>query len=73
MNWSVGWSGCVWLGFWIDRSALVGDLSNVTIVVVSCVLDVLDSTIGKSNGVRSLSGSSTIGGLLSVEVRLKYD
>ena len=51
MNWSVGWSGCVWLGFWIDRSALVGDLSNVTIVVVSCVLDVLDSTIRKSNGV----------------------
>ena len=66
----VGRGGSVGLGLGVDSGALVGDISHVSVVSVGGVLHVLDSAIGKSNGVRSLDIAGTIGSLLSVEVGL---
>ena len=66
----VSWGGSVWLGLWVDSGSLIGDISDISVISVGGVFHVLDSAIGKSNGVRSLSGSSTIRSLLSVEVSL---
>ena len=50
--------------------AVVGDISNVSIVTIDVVVDVLDSAIRKSHGVSTLDIAGTIGSLLSVEVSL---
>ena len=50
--------------------AFVGDISDVSVISVGAVLHVLDSAIGKSDGVRSLDIAGTIGSLLGVEVGL---
>ena len=52
----------------VDSSAIVGDLGNVAIGIVSVVVDVLDPAVGKSNGVRTLTLAGAIVGLSSVEV-----
>ena len=64
-----GGSGLVGLGFvlGVDSLAFVFDISDVTVVVVSGVGDGLDTTIGKSNLVRS-GDSLAVGGFLGVEV-----
>ena len=48
--------------------SVVGDLSNVAVVVVDVVVDVLDPAVGKSNGVRALTLAGAVIGLSSVEV-----
>ena len=50
--------------------AVVGDISNVSIVTIDVVVDVLDSAIRKSHGVRSLGVTSTVRRLGSIEVSL---
>ena len=50
--------------------AVVGDISNVSIVTIDMVVDVLDSAIRKSHGVRSLGVTSTVRRLGSIEVSL---
>ena len=48
--WSICWCWrMVWFFFWVMWSSLICDLSNISIVVVSSVLDMLDSTIRKLN------------------------
>jgi len=70
-SWGISWGSLVWgWGLWVDSGSLIGDISNISIISVGGVGHSLDSAIGKSNSVRSLSGSSTIRGLLSVEVGL---
>ena len=61
--------GVVGLGFvlGVDGGTFVFDISDVTVVVVSGVGDGLDTTIGKSNLVRS-GDSLAVGGFLGVEV-----
>ena len=54
----------------VDSGALVGDISDVSVISVGGVLHVLDSAIGKSDGVSTLDVAGTIGSLLSVEVGL---
>ena len=54
----------------VDSGALVGDISDVSVISVGGVLHVLDSAIGKSDGVSTLDVAGTIGSLLSVEVSL---
>merc|ERR1712209_101489 len=66
----VGGGGGVRLGLRVDSGALVGDISDVSVISVGGVLHVLDSAIGKSHGVRSLDIAGSIGGLLGVEVGL---
>ena len=66
----VGWSWLVRDSLGVDSGALIGDISDISIITIGGVGHGLDSAIGKSNGVRSLSISGTIGGFLGVEVGL---
>jgi len=52
----------------VSSGAVVGDLSNVAIVVVDMVVHMLDPAVGKSHGVRSLGLTGAVAGLSSVEV-----
>jgi len=54
----------------VDSSSLVGHIGNIAVISVGGVGDVLDSAIGKSNGVRSGNIAGTIGLLLALEVGL---
>ena len=68
----VGWSrgGGIGLGLGVDSSSLVCDIGDISIIAVGRVLDMLDTSIGKSNRVRAGNVGGTIGLLLSVEVGL---
>merc|ERR1719418_454485 len=63
----IGGGGLVGLGLGVDSGALIGD---ITVIAVAGVLHVLDSAVGKSNGVGSGHVAVTIGLLLGVEVGL---
>merc|ERR1719384_1589024 len=52
----------------VDRGSLIGDISNIAIVVVRGVLDSLDTAIRESNRVRSLYISCSISSLSGIEV-----
>ena len=52
----------------VHGGAVVGDLSDVSGVVVGVVVDVLDPAVGKGNRVRALTGACAIVGLSGVEV-----
>merc|ERR550532_2651977 len=65
-----GLGGDVGLGLGVDGSALVGDLSDVAVDVVSSVLHGLDPAIGKGDLVRSRDDTVGIASLSSVEVGL---
>merc|ERR1711913_218748 len=59
------------LGLWgVDRGALIGHLSNKSIVVISSVGGGLDSAIRKSNGERASNLALSILGLGLLEVSL---
>merc|ERR1719414_2231263 len=60
-NWS--WS--------ILSLSIISDISNITIIVIGVIVDMLDSAIRKSNRVGSLISTSTIRRLSSLEVRLR--
>jgi len=62
-----------WLVSWllrVDSGSLVGHISHIAVIPVGGVLHVLDSAVGKSNGVRSGNVAGTIGLLLALEVGL---
>jgi len=63
-GWLVGWL----LG--VDSGSLVSHIGNIAVIAVGSVLDVLDSAVGKSHGVRSGDIAGTIGLLLALEVGL---
>ena len=65
-----GWGRGIRLGLWVLGSSLVCDIGDISIIAVGRVLDMLDTSIGKSNGVRAGNVGGTIGLLLSVEVGL---
>jgi len=70
-SWGISWGSLVWgWGLWVDSGSLIGDISDISIISVGRVLDVLDSAIRKSNRVRSGNVGSTIGLFLSVEASL---
>jgi len=54
----------------VDSGSLVGHISDIAVIAVGRVGNLLDSAVRKGNGVRSLDIAGTIGGLLSVEVGL---
>merc|ERR1712106_923775 len=60
----VGW------GIRVGSDPLIGDISDISIVVVGGVLDVLGTAIGKSNIIRSRDNTGSISSLSSVEVSL---
>jgi len=61
---------CIRLGLRVDWDTLVGNISNITVVVVSGVLDILGTAIRKSNSVRSRNNTISIRGFSSVESSL---
>ena len=65
-----GGRGSIGLGLGVLGSSLVCDIGDISIIAVGRVLDMLDTSIGKSNRVRSGDVAGTIGLLLSVEVGL---
>merc|ERR1719449_138030 len=67
---SGSWSWGIRLGLRVDSGSIVGHISNIAVIAVGDVLDVLDSAVGKSHGVSTLDIAGTIGGLLSIEVGL---
>ena len=62
--------GSIGLGLGVLSSSLVCDIGDISIIAVGRVLDMLDTSIGKSNRVRAGDVGGTIGLLLSVEVGL---
>jgi len=54
----------------VRSCALVGHISDESIVAVGGVGDLLDPAVGESHSVGSLDIAGTIGGFLSIEVRL---
>merc|ERR1719436_599428 len=77
-SWLVGGSrgrlvGRGWFVSWllgVDSGSLVGHLSNIAVISVGSVSDLLDPAVGESHGVGTLDIAGTIGGLLSIEVGL---
>merc|ERR1712012_354916 len=65
-----GGRGVVRLLLWVDSGSLIGDISDISIITIAGVLDMLDTSIGKSNRVGSGDVGGTIRLLLSVEVGL---
>merc|ERR1719397_799254 len=65
-----GLGGDVGLGLGVDRGALVGDLSYITVHVIGSVLHGLDPAVGKGDLVRTRDNTVGIAGLSSVEVGL---
>ena len=66
----IGWGGLVWLSLGVDGGTFIGDLSDVSVVVVGGVGNGLDSAVGKGNLVGSLDITGGIGVLSSLEVSL---
>merc|ERR1719229_1266473 len=54
----------------VSSDSLIGNLGDVSVVVVRGVLDMLGTAIRKSNGVRSCDNTRSISSLSSVEVSL---
>merc|ERR1719438_104450 len=54
----------------VSSNSIIGDISNISIVVVGGVLDMLGTAIRKSNIIRSRNNTSGISSLSSVEVSL---
>merc|ERR1719223_2579206 len=65
-----GGGGSIGLGLGVHSSSLVCDIGDISIIAIGRVLDMLDTSIGKSNRVRSGDVAGTIGLLLGVEVGL---
>ena len=58
------------LGLRVDWDTLVGNISNISVVVVSGVLDVLGTAIRKSNSVRSRNNTISVRGFSGIESSL---
>ena len=54
-------------GLGVHSGALVGHISDIAVIAVGGVLDVLDAAVGESHGVGSGHVGGTVGLLLSVE------
>jgi len=65
-----GGGGSIGLGLGVLSGSLVCNIGDISIIAVGRVLDMLDTSIGKSNRVRAGDVGGTIGLLLSVEVGL---
>jgi len=73
ISWCRGISlGCrsIRLGLRVDWDTLVGNISNISVVVVSGVLDVLGTAIRKSNSVRSRNNTISVRGFSGIESSL---
>jgi len=70
-NWSsIGRSSLYNGSFWIDSGSLIGNIGNISIISIGMVVNMLSTTIRKSNGVRSRDSSGSIRSLVSIESSL---
>ena len=60
----IGWCSSNWVG----SSSIIGNISNISSISISLVVNMLGTAIRKSNRVRSSSITSTITSLSSIEV-----
>ena len=67
-SWGVGGGGGVRLGLRVHGGPLVSHLGDVSVITVGGVLDVLDATVGKGNGIGALCVTGAVGGLLGIKV-----
>merc|ERR1719229_1062286 len=66
----VGRGGGIGGGIRVSSDSIISDISDISVVVVGGVLDMLGSAIRKSDIIRSRNNTSSITGLSSVEVSL---
>merc|ERR1712038_1705388 len=60
-NWGmVSWGSVGNWGSSIGWGSLIGDISDITIIVISMILDVLDSAIGKVDRVFTINNAGSI-------------
>merc|ERR1719292_140941 len=59
---------CIRFLLWVHSSSFVGNISNISVVMVRGVRNMLGTAIRKSNGVRSSNNASSISSLGSIEV-----
>merc|ERR1719511_405243 len=60
-NWGmVSWGSVGNWGSSIGWGSLIGDISDITIIVISMILDVLDSAIGKVDRVFTINNTSSV-------------
>merc|ERR1711892_1565640 len=67
---SIGWSGMNQRSIWVDSSSFISNISNISIISIGMVVNMLGTTIRKSNRVRSGHSSCTIRSFISIESRL---
>merc|ERR1740131_294560 len=68
-NWGmVSWGSMC--NFRVLGLSIISDISNITIITIDMIVDMLSSAIRKSNRVGSFSSASTIRRLSSLEVSL---
>jgi len=56
----VSWGSMGNWGSSVGGSSLISDISNITIIVIGMIVDMLDSAIGKIDGVGSINNTSSI-------------
>merc|ERR1719419_1513258 len=56
----VSWGSMGNWGSSVCWGSLVGDISDITIIVISVILDVLDSAVGKVDGVFTIDNTSSV-------------
>jgi len=67
-GWGISLRGrSISLGLWVDWDSFVGNISNISVVVVSSVLDILGTAIRKSNGIRPRHNTVSIRSLSGIE------
>ena len=66
----VGGGGVVGLSLGVHGNSLVGNIGDVSVVVVGCVLDVLGPAVGQRHGVGAGDVAGGISGLVSGESSL---
>ena len=65
-----GLGGDIGLGLRVDRGTFIFDISNISIVVISCVGNILDTAIREVDSVGAAHSTISITCLSSFEVRL---
>ena len=70
-GWCISWCRSIRFGLRIDWDTLIGNISNISVVVISGILDMLGSAIRKSNRVFSNNSTISISSLSSIEGSLR--
>ena len=70
-GWGISWCRSIRFGLRIDWDTLIGNISNISVVMISGILDMLGSAIRKSNRVFSNNSAISISSLSSIKGSLR--